>query len=413
MSTIYHYKSCITLLIISCGLWSGAHFNKSGPLDDTLAKFLHKNKKSNNQKKGIDSSVNINRRTVRVLLRSWPIKQQNSIKITSLKGFWLTTAQRGAPRLSLNDRTITMSSYASRVYIQGKRALPDNFYLIPKEGCITFNGKQYKGMIRIARESDSLFIINCVDLEDYICSVLGTESWPGWPIEVNKVFAIASRSYVLSMMHQEHKRNNLYHVCDTNVHQTYAGEHTSETIRKAVEQTKGFFLSYDNKPILAMFDSCCGGVIPASLEDFDFSKAPYLKRYYSCRHCKRCKIYQWHAEYSCGDLEKLLKPSMPKLSWIRTVRIKKKDKAGIIQEVVLDPGGHIVSGKKLYSLLKPIKSFCFAIKKKNNKICFEGKGFGHHIGLCQWGAREMVRDGWDYKRILRFYSPGTKLAQFT
>ena len=407
----------LILLILSWGLWSGAQVKKSwpryAPSYDTLAKFLQKNKKWNFKKKRIDKDKSRNNRTVRVLLRSWPISQQNCAKITSMKGFWLATAQRDMPRLSLNDNAITIASHGSRVYIQGKRVLPDNFYIIPKEGCITFEGKQYKGMIRIAQESDNLFIINCVDLEDYICSVLGTESWPGWPVEVNKVFAIASRSYVLSMMQQENKRNNLYHVCDTNVHQTYAGEHTSETIRKAVEQTEGFFLSYDNKPILAMFDSCCGGLVPAYIEDFDFSKAPYLKRHYACRHCKRCKIYQWNAEYSCGELERLLKLTVPKLSSVRTMRVKKKDKAGIVQEVVLDPGNHIISGKKLYSLLKPLKSFCFAIKKKNNKIYFEGKGFGHHIGLCQWGAREMVRDGWDYKRILRFYYPGTKLAQLT
>jgi len=70
-----------------------------------------------------------------------------------------------------------------------------------------------------------------------------------------------------------------------------------------------------------------------------------------------------------------------------------------------------VSGKKLYSMLKDIKSFCFNIQKKADKIVFNGRGYGHHIGLCQWGAREMVRDGWDYKKILRFYYPSTNFMR--
>ncbi len=64
-------------------------------------------------------------------------------------------------------------------------------------------------------------------------------------------------------------------------------------------------------------------------------------------------------------------------------------------------------------MFKEIKSFCFNIKKKSGKIIFNGRGFGHHLGLCQWGAREMVRDGWDYKQILAFYYPSTNFMRLT
>lgn len=50
-------------------------------------------------------------------------------------------------------------------------------------------------------------------------------------------------------------------------------------------------------------------------------------------------------------------------------------------------------------------------EEKKKKIIFKGVGFGHHLGLCQWGAREMVRDGWDYKRVLQFYYPDTYLMK--
>ena len=69
--------------------------------------------------------------------------------------------------------------------------------------------------------------------------------------------------------------------------------------------------------------------------------------------------------------------------------------------------------KQLYSALRNVKSFYFSMNKKIDKIVFRGKGYGHHIGLCQWGAREMVRQGWDYKSILQFYYPGTTYMQLS
>jgi stage II sporulation protein D len=58
-------------------------------------------------------------------------------------------------------------------------------------------------------------------------------------------------------------------------------------------------------------------------------------------------------------------------------------------------------------MLSKVRSFCFEIAVNANQVIFQGKGIGHHMGLCQWGAREMVRQGYDYKAILNFYYPDT------
>ena len=60
----------------------------------------------------------------------------------------------------------------------------------------------------------------------------------------------------------------------------------------------------------------------------------------------------------------------------------------------------------MYSLLGSVKSYHFSIHKKGKNIQVKGRGYGHHAGLCQWGAREMVRDGWKHRKILKFYYPG-------
>jgi len=198
-----------------------------------------------------------------------------------------------------------------------------------------------------------------------------------------------------------------------NEHQTYAGVHGCPIIKKAVDHTKGIFLAYENQPIVAMFDSCCGGIVPAHIQGVNFDDAPYLARQYACTHCKRCRVYSWQAQYAQHEIERLLRQQLKYFDQLRHVKITKKDKAGVVQEALLKGKKRTIkcTGKKLYSLLKKVRSFSFSVQKKAKVIIFKGRGLGHHLGLCQWGAREMVRDGWDYKRILQFYYPKTNFMR--
>ncbi len=196
----------------------------------------------------------------------------------------------------------------------------------------------------------------------------------------------------------------------TNVHQTYNGVHGTDLLRTAVEQTRGIFLAYKGQPILAMFDACCGSVVPARIAGFDFEKVPYLARRYPCNYCKTYKVYAWQSHYSEQALIMALKRELPHLKKIKQIKIVKKDAAGLVQKVAVYTDKRVVmlSGKKIYSLLRPkVKSFYFSITHKDGTFTFTGKGIGHHLGLCQWGAREMVRQGFGYQEILSFYYPNT------
>ena len=237
--------------------------------------------------------------------------------------------------------------------------------------------------------------------------MLYKEAWPGWPQEMNKVLAIAIRSYGVAMMREAADAKRMYHVKNTVVHQVYAGAHGNKLLHDAVTQTNGIIMTYHNKPIIAMYDACCGGVVTARMKGINFTKAPYLARKQVCTHCKTCKIFEWRAEYDKSELTNLLKRHIPNLSKIKSIQVSKKDAAGLVREVSIKSAHGItaLSGQKIYGLPR-IKSFCYSIENRPTKIIFKGRGYGHHVGLCQWGACQMVRDGLDYKRILRFYYPG-------
>ena len=337
------------------------------------------------------------------------------MNLFSGKGFALCDHNTTPKKIATQQHKLLVTVKDQKLYINNNKLLKDSVLIIPQEGTAQFADSVYKGNFLVVPDGKKFLLINLVDLESYVFAVLRTESWPGWPLEVNKVFAIASRSYVMNMAMRMEKNKSLYHVKNTNAHQTYKGVHDTPIIKQAVEETKGMFIADAKKqPILAMFDTCCGGVIPAHIANFNFADAPYLARKYPCTHCKTTARYSWQMQHNQQELEKRLGSLIPQGNKLRDIKITKKDKAGLVTELVLRcVGGKTVtiSGSKFYSAMKSkVKSLSFTITKKGN---FKGIGYGHQIGLCQWGAREMVRDGWDYQQILCFYYPGTSFMRLS
>lgn len=159
-----------------------------------------------------------------------------------------------------------------------------------------------------------------------------------------------------------------------------------------------------------MFDACCGGAITSKMSGFNFKIAPYLSRSYPCTFCKDCKLYKWSAEYSLKELRSYFDSD---LGEIKDLKITKKDASGFVQEMLVrgSKKSIYISGKKVYSLFKNIKSTRFKVIKEDNIIKFRGIGYGHCLGICQWGARQMIENGHTIKEVLKFYYPKTVIMK--
>jgi stage II sporulation protein D len=291
---------------------------------------------------------------------------------------------------------------------------------------ITVNGTPYNGtLIFEARDQSKCpMLINHVSLDEYIYSVLRYEIYQSWPMEMQKVQAIASRTYALHHILQARSRSKIYDVQSSNFHQRYDGTHEYEHLRQAVTDTKGVILTYNNHPALTMFDSCCGGIRPSDMKNSLFDKAPYLARDKQCAYCSKCSLFEWTKSYKPQDLLSIFKDDdecMKKLAGIgklQKITVAETDDAGVAHTIDIKGSKKTVQfqSSHLLDLLRPsLRSMCFDIKEKRSRgktvdLTFKGKGFGHLLGLCQHGARELVEQGWNYKNILKFYYPGTKLA---
>ncbi len=354
--------------------------------------------------------------TIRALIHELLPAATESVTIKSLSGFIFYNAQAPHHKKECNEDTLQVMYKENKTWINNQVYDESHLRIIPKDGYAGVNSNQFHGSLSLVHHNNRLLVINHVDLEEYVYAVLKAESWPGWPLEVNKAFAIASRSYAMATMKQANKIKQPYHIKNTSEHQNYKGMHTNTMLRTAVEETRGMCVIYQNEPILAMFDCCCGGIIPAQVDHFDFTKVPYLARTYPCKHCKRSARYAWKKEWPLTDLDKQLTTFLKKPVKTKDFKIAKKDKAGLVHELALHQGKdlHTISAKQFYQAFKKdIKSFCYTVQRKKDTLVFSGRGMGHHLGICQWGAREMVRDGWPYHRILSFYYPGTSLMKLS
>lgn len=346
---------------------------------------------------------------VKVLLRE---TKKPHWTLTSRRGFTFYTGKKSRPLPTRQtSKTVVLTVKDDKLYINNTPVKELPFAVKPIQSHGQFAGATYNGFFYITKEQGTWYLINTIDSEEYLFSVLKSESWPGWPLEVNKALAITCRSYLLHQLLQARKQGLPYHIKNTNHHQCYNGVHQCPVIRQAIDETRGIFLGHNNEPILAMFDICCGGIIPAHSDGVvDFQKAPYLARDYPCTFCKDAKSYQWQVTYSCEQIRKHLQEGLEDiLHPVKELKIVQKDKAGLVQQIVAKTQETDISftGRQFYKLLKEVKSCAFSIKKKANAIILTGRGFGHHIGLCQWGARAMVDAGWSYDKILQFFYPDT------
>ena len=349
---------------------------------------------------------------VRVLLQEFDTASAISFKLQSSDGFYLIDLKE-KKRTAYEAKDLAITYEKKKFYLNSALLDKQSFYLKPKQGHFKFDGKSYQGSFLILADKQTVYVINALDIEDYVCCVLRTESWPGWPLEVNKALAISSRSYVIGVVLNNITSKFPYHIKNTNRHQTYAGVHADPILKQAVEETKGIFLTYEGKPIVAMFDACCGGVTPSLMEGINFTHAPYLARPYPCKFCTGARGYNWSVTYSLEQLEKLLQKDLKKIKNLRHIKVYKRDKAGVVQSLQIKTAQHSfhIPAKQFYYMLPKVRSFYFDVECNNQKVTFTGNGIGHHIGLCQWGAREMVNRKYTYKQVLDFYYPGTQFMR--
>ncbi|MEW6555871.1 MAG: SpoIID/LytB domain-containing protein [Elusimicrobiota bacterium] len=283
---------------------------------------------------------------------------------------------------------------------------------------ISVNGKKYKGdiIIKIINKK-KIRVINELGLEEYLCGVLPKEVAPDWHEEALKAQAVVARTFALKNFNRHISSG--FNLCNQTHCQVYtSSDAEDERSNKAVYETQGEVLVYDDKLISSFYHSSCGG----RTEDIkNVWNTPSLENpeYLSsvkCGFCTKDKWYNWSAACSLKKITVCLKNSGYKIGTVKKIKTIGHTSSNRVKEILVEH-----SKGKLWLLSNRfrtaiganiIRSTNFIVKTKNNIVYFNGHGWGHGVGMCQWGAKGMAEDGWDYKDILQHFYKGVKIKKF-
>lgn len=281
------------------------------------------------------------------------------------------------------------------------------------KGEIYINKRRFRGIVDIVRtEGIKLLVINHVDIEDYLYGVLYYEMPHYWPTEALMAQAIAARTFAL--YRREEMKDKDYDLTNDSFSQVYGGKAGERwTSKRAVNLTKGKVLKYKGKILPAYYHSSCGGYTENASQLWNI-KSPVLEGR-RCPYCKNARHSKWKAMFSYKQMEERLRKYGIKCKDITYIVEGPRDKSGRLETVrIKDSGGvkNIPADKFRLSLGGTlIRSTNFTIEITRKGIIFRGKGWGHGVGMCQWGAYGMARKRHKHKKILGFYYPGAKIQR--
>ena len=302
-----------------------------------------------------------------------------------------------------------MSSLAAQPQDNGigieERFSAGEFIIEPQDnGYVWIGDRWYRGKTRIIRQGDTLTAINHVDLEHYLYSVVGAEAVSSWPIEALKAQAVAARSYALYKRNTE--ANSIYDVDTTISTQVYKGLDTEyTTTHEAVNGTHGQIMTYQDRVILAAFHSSSGGYTE-NVEDIWTSPLPYLRSVVDYDH--ESPVFEWQRVTPISKIKELA-TGVGKITSLQTEKVTPRGRV-ISMKVTGDRGSASISGKDLRKVLD-LRSTLFRVATDGNNLKIKGRGFGHGLGMSQWGAYYLAKQGVNYHQILVHYYQNANLTQ--
>jgi stage II sporulation protein D len=303
---------------------------------------------------------------------------------------------------------------------------------------VTLNGRRYRGTLNVVAADTMVHVINHVDLEAYLRGVVPREIGQRRDNERAAVEAqaVAARSYAFARLGNA---SRAFDLASTTADQVYGGVGSENALANAaIESTSGLVLYYGDRVISAQYYSTCGGTTAEPTELWRSRGEPYLQRvsdrigdsdrYY----CDIAPRFRWERSWRADTLAAVVarylraytKAPAESLGAVRGVAVEQLTPSGRVATLRLEMGGgtYRVHGNDIRNVLRspggePLNSTYFSPDVATDadghflRLTVRGLGYGHGVGMCQWGAIGRARAGQDFRTILRTYFPGTRVAR--
>lgn len=276
--------------------------------------------------------------------------------------------------------------------------------------------RKYHNAIQVLKNpAGSLTVVNEIEVEDYLKGVLPWESNPDWPLEALKAQAVVSRTYAL--FENIENRDFPFSLGSDVGSQVYGGKSIEKSMTsRAVEKTTGEILTYQGKIFPAFFHSTCGG--RTSRADYEWKVVPHpCLMGVECSFCTASKHYAWREEFLRDELQRLLAKRGHSVEGIKEIRPEKLDPSGRARFFVIEhaKGSLKLTANEFRLALGAdrMRSTRVRIQRLGDNFLMEGRGWGHGVGMCQFGAKRLAELGYPYRDILRYYYPASEIRNLS
>jgi len=288
----------------------------------------------------------------------------------------------------------------------------EGFVISPSNGqVLSLSGIPYRGKVKVQKNArGGLDIINILPLEAYLYGVVPKEMPAHWFPEALKAQAVAARTYALYLM--DKSRNRDYDVLPTTASQVYGGVAVeAEKATRAVDDTKGIVLLHNDLPVLAYFHANSGGMTEDVRQVWTV-EIPYLKSVPD-EYSLKAPGCTWKRTFNLDEIRRALNKNSLEVGAIEMISSEDRSPSGRIMKIRITHEGAetLLSGNDFRLKIDPtlIKSTSFNMTCNGREVSFEGKGYGHGVGMSQWGAYIMAREGHSYRDILQYYYQGVEI----
>ncbi|MFV1959690.1 MAG: SpoIID/LytB domain-containing protein [Planctomycetota bacterium] len=294
--------------------------------------------------------------------------------------------------------------------------------LVRPAGGFDLADTNYAGELRIHLRPGRVRFVNVVDLETYVAGVIPNEMAPGAGSAAYRAQAVAARTFAWIKIHEASAKARIFDVYDDQGSQVYTGRDPRYDVDAAAmvrytASTAGVILTWKNQPFPAFYSSTCGGhTTDAKTSRLDPQGATGPLRGVRCGFCESSPRFRWKKTVSdAAVIQGMAARRRPIVAPVRAIEVTRKGPGGWAAQVRITYGPkaqtRTLPGTEFRSALR-LDSHCVtSIRREGNAWVLEGRGWGHGVGMCQWGAMEMARRGFSESEILSWYYPGAAFVR--
>ncbi len=312
----------------------------------------------------------------------------------------------GRPFATPHGLVWPLTAVGDRLWVDGREV--GGTLELTADGGVVYEGRAYRGSLRFGARDGRVRVVNVVDLESYLRGVVPAEMQASWPSEALKAQAVAARTY--TMHHLDPGRD--HDICATVDCQVYRGRSAEHPAADAaIAATAGEVLTYDGVFARTFYHADSGGVIASAAEVWG-GDLPYLQVFQDVASTGPHRT--WVATLDPRAVGAELAAAGVRIGTPQRVRVVETSASGRVvrAEVVGTGGSAVLVGALLRQQLRAwgLKSTRFVM---SGDLTVRGEGWGHGVGMSQYGARALALDGYGYAQILGFYYPETLLQRLT